>query len=405
MRVLLSAFACAPGIGSEPEVGLQAMLAAARRHEVWVLTQRPMAAAINDFLKGHWAAERIHPVVVNPPVPPPRGGLRELTAAYWQHDRWQRRAAAAAIALDHRVDFDLVHHVTFAAYWMRTGVAVVDKPLVWGPVGGGVEPPWRLLAQLGSRGLIEAAARSTARRIGASMPSVRSPQRTAAVIFTQNTATARRIRSRADIIVLPNALQVDIDAVPASGPRTRDIVVAGRLLPWKGIRLAVQAMRYVTQEGAVLRIYGDGPERRPILAAVRRWALEGRVSLEGPTPRQQILGKIARAGALLHPSLHEEGGTAVAEALVMGTPVICLRHGGPEELVNQWPTSPSVSIEPGWPDATARAFAAAIDRFLADPTPVSASPNRPRDSFVDRLLDAYDRAAALGGRQGAHPSG
>jgi glycosyltransferase involved in cell wall biosynthesis len=107
---------------------------------------------------------------------------------------------------------------------------------------------------------------------------------------------------------------------------------------------------------------------------------------------------------LLHPSLHEEGGTAVAEALVMGTPVICLRHGGPKELLDQWPTSPSAAIEPGWPDATARAFAAAIDRFLADPPPMPARPNRPRDSFVDRILDAYDRAAVLGKRQDTHPS-
>ena len=34
----MSALACKPGRGSELEVGFRAMLAAARRHEVWVLT-------------------------------------------------------------------------------------------------------------------------------------------------------------------------------------------------------------------------------------------------------------------------------------------------------------------------------------------------------------------------------
>jgi glycosyltransferase involved in cell wall biosynthesis len=403
MRVLLSAFACGPGIGSEPEVGLQTMLTAARHHEVWVLTQRPMADAVREFLKGHWALERIHLVPVDPPVPPPRGGLRELMVSYWQHDRWQRHAASVATALDRQVDFDVVHHVTFAAYWMRTGVAAVDKPLVWGPVGGGVEPPLVLLSQLGGRGLLEAAARTTTRLIAGSIPAVRSAQRAATVIFTQNTATTHRIRSRAKVIVLSNALEVDIGPIPAQGPRTKDVAVVGRLLPWKGIRLAVRAMRYVTHDGAVLRIYGDGPERRPILALVRRWALQDRVTLEGTTPRQQLLGEVARAGALLHPSLHEEGGTAVAEALTMGTPVICLRHGGPNELLGQWPASPSTAVEPSWPDATARAFAAAIDRFLADPPPVPARPSRPRESFDDVLLQAYERAAALGKRHGRSP--
>ena len=38
MKILLSALACDPGKGSELEVGFRALLAAASRHEVWVLT-------------------------------------------------------------------------------------------------------------------------------------------------------------------------------------------------------------------------------------------------------------------------------------------------------------------------------------------------------------------------------
>jgi hypothetical protein len=38
MKVLLSALACEPDKGSEPEVGFRALLAAASHHEVWVLT-------------------------------------------------------------------------------------------------------------------------------------------------------------------------------------------------------------------------------------------------------------------------------------------------------------------------------------------------------------------------------
>jgi len=37
MRVLLSAFACAPGEGSEPGVGWEWSQRIAQRHEVWVL--------------------------------------------------------------------------------------------------------------------------------------------------------------------------------------------------------------------------------------------------------------------------------------------------------------------------------------------------------------------------------
>jgi glycosyltransferase involved in cell wall biosynthesis len=398
MRLLLSAFACAPGIGSEPEVGLRTLLTAARRHEVWVLTQRHMAEATRRFLAGEFEAERIHFEVVDPPVPAPRGGLRELATVQWQHDRWQRRAAAHALALDRRLDFDVVHHVTLAAYWMRAGVAALDKPLVWGPVGGGVEPPWRLLSQLGARGVLEEATRTTVRRVVGLLPTIRVAQGKSTLIFVQNVETARRVASEAEISILPNALNVQIDPIPGRGPRTRDVVFVGRLVPWKGARLAVRALRHVRQGSASLHIYGDGPEREWILKEMRRWRVHDHVRLHGQVPRSRILEHVARAGVLLHPSFHEEGGTAVAEALTMGTPVVCLERGGPLELVRQWPQAMAVTVRPSWPEATARALAAGVDRFLAHPPPIPISPGMPRDSFADCLLEAYERAAELGRR-------
>jgi hypothetical protein len=80
----------------------------------------------------------------------------------------------------------------------------------------------------------------------------------------------------------------------------------------------------------------------------------------------------------------------------MGTPLVCLEHGGPPELVQQWRQSPSTTVIPTWPDATARALAAAVDHFLAQPPPVPVSPRAPRDCFEDRILDAYEQATATG---------
>jgi glycosyltransferase involved in cell wall biosynthesis len=217
-------------------------------------------------------------------------------------------------------------------------------------------------------------------------------------VFAQNEATARRIRSRTDVTVLPNGISVSIGTLPSVGARSHEIVFAGRLAPWKGGLLAVRTMRYVSWPGAVLRFFGEGAERHRILDSVRRWDLHDRVSFEGRVPRPELLARIARAGALLHPSLHEESPIAVAEALTMGTPLVCLDHGGTAELIRQWPASPSAAITPGWPDATARALAAAVDRFLAASPPVPPVPITPKDSFGDRILEAYERAAAIGRR-------
>jgi glycosyltransferase involved in cell wall biosynthesis len=395
MKVLLSAYACAPDTGSEPEVGLRTVLAAARRHEVWVLTQPVMVDAVRRALVHHPLEDRIHLEAVQPSFPPHRPGLRGFAEFHWRHDQWQRRAAAHGVSLDRRIGFDVVHHVTLAAYWMRSGVVAVNKPLVWGPVGGAVEPPWRLLGELGRRGLLEEATRTSVRWTVGLLTSTRVAD-TASVILVQNPATAHRIGERAKTSILSNAIAVDVGEDLSAGSRTRDIAFVGRLVPWKGGRLAVRTMRYVSTPGATLRIYGDGDERESIVKASRRWGVADRVSFEGQLPRRQLLTQIAQAGVVLHPALHEEAGIAVAETLAMGTPLVCLEHGGPPELVQQWRQSPSTTVIPTWPDATARALAAAVDHFLAQPPPVPVSPRAPRDCFEDRILDAYEQATATG---------
>jgi glycosyltransferase involved in cell wall biosynthesis len=121
--------------------------------------------------------------------------------------------------------------------------------------------------------------------------------------------------------------------VTATGPRRSDILLAARLLPGKGGRLAVRALRYVRYPGAVLRIFGDGPDRRRITRAARRWGVADRVRFEGHVPREALLDEVATAGVFLHPAFHDEAGLAVAEALSLGTPVVCLDRGGPPELL------------------------------------------------------------------------
>ena len=200
MKILLSALACEPGKGSELEVGFRAMLGAASQHEVWVLTNKDTIPAVRHGIQGLPEAERIPTLKESTLAWMPKvSQLLTIPGFHFYYDRWQRRAASRGRQLDRVVDFDVVHHVTLAAYWTRTGVAAIDKPLVWGPVGGGAEPPLRLLRALGWRGLLEDAGRFLARRFLAQFGPARRAQRRAAITFAQDPATLERIRTRGRI--------------------------------------------------------------------------------------------------------------------------------------------------------------------------------------------------------------
>jgi glycosyltransferase involved in cell wall biosynthesis len=392
LRVLLSALACEPEKGSEPEVGFRTLLAAASAHEVWVVTLPESIPPIIRALNGDSRASRVH--VEGIEFDAREKHIDDLTAAefHWRYDRWQREAAVRALELDRQVDFDVVHHVTLASYWTRAGVAAVRKPFVWGPIGGGVDPPLRLVGELGVRGMSEALARLFGRPLMAKLPPMMRTQRKAAVIFAQNPDTGRRLRGTGAMRLLSNAFAVELKGTMRSGDRSADLLFAGRLLPWKAPMLALRAFRHVRHQEAVLRFCGDGPEQARLQRAVERWGLGDRVRFEGWVPRSQLLSLLGRAGALIHPAIHEEAGLCIAEALTLGTPVVALDHGGPSEIVGQWRRTPTALVSARRPEVTARALAAAVDGFLIDPPPVRKSPLRGMTSFEAEVLRAYEMA-------------
>lgn len=392
MKVLLSAFWCEPGRGSEPEAGWQVLRAVARDHEVWLLTHATSVAAVRTGLAAEDLAERVQVEGISLGARRDRLQYADPVRFHWYHDRWQRRAGQRARELDGSVDFDVVHHATLAAYWTRAGVAVLDKPLVWGPVGGGVELPLGLLGELGAVGTGEFLLRRVGRRLLARRKPVAALPRRATAPWFSNRETAAAAGLPRHGIVFPQGTCASVEAVGSSGTRTRDLVFIGRLIPWKAGRLAVRTLRHLRNRDVVLHFYGEGPDRQRLERAARRWGLHDRVVFEGRRPRAEVHARLSRAGVLLHPALHDESPLTVAEALSLGTPVVCLAHGGPRELVGRWPTSPSATVPPSRPEATARGLAAAVDRFLDDPPPVPLAPLAPTPTFVQTLEEAYQQA-------------
>jgi glycosyltransferase involved in cell wall biosynthesis len=392
MKILISAWACEPDRGSENEVGYRTVVAAAAEHEVWAITNPSAVSALHRTLSEVDVSDRIHLHPLEFGVTGDRFEHLGMVGFQRYYDAWQKEAARIARDLDARVDFDVVHHATLSSYWTRAGVAVLDKPLVWGPIGGGVNAPLGLLPELGVRGNLENAARTLARPFLARLPPVRRAQRQARFIFTQNRETALRLRPGSEIRVMPNALATEVESSTSAKRRSSEIFFVGRLLPWKAATLAVRVLASMENGDAELHVFGEGPERRRIEHLARSLGVNERVVFEGLLPRAQLLARLACAGALIHPSLHEEAGMCVAEALGLGTPVVSLQHGGPPEIARSWPTDLSILVWPTTRKQTTRRMAAAVDGFLRSPPPILDSPMSARRSFKTEILRAYDVA-------------
>jgi glycosyltransferase involved in cell wall biosynthesis len=400
-RAEVSAYACEPGKGSEPEVGYGTVLAAAREHEVWVLTRRNNLPALAEALDEHPLRQRIHLVGTDVDGLARRLKGYALPGLQWYYDRWQLEALRQARDLHRQVSFDVAHHVTFSSHWTRVGIAELDVPLVWGPVGGAVTTPLGLLSEVGLRGLAEEILREATRRTLARTRHVRLIRRRAAVILTQNPEMNHRFAAP-HVRSLPHALAAGIrtSASETSQGRTTDIALIGRLVPWKAGALALRALSHIRHE-SVMRVYGEGPDRRRLEGLARRRGVHGRGGLVCGGARDAVGGRNPWRGGELAPTMYDESPIALAETLSLGTPLVCLDHGGPGELTRRWPGTPSVAVRPRTPERTARALALAVDHMLSLRPPVRVGLTHPDRSYVDEILSSYQLAVEAGVSTGA----
>lgn len=102
------------------------------------------------------------------------------------------------------------------------------------------------------------------------------------------------------------------------------VVFAGRHIAEKRAPAAVEAIAIARNEGLDVRgrIFGDGPERPAVLAAIERHGLSDFVDAPGFVDRAEVDDAMRRALCLLHPSAREGYGLVVIESAAHGTPVV-----------------------------------------------------------------------------------
>ncbi len=113
-------------------------------------------------------------------------------------------------------------------------------------------------------------------------------------------------------------------AVTEPAPARPAVVFVGRHIPEKRARALVPALVRARERLPDLHaeIYGDGPERDELLAAIAEEGLNGVVSAPGFVDAEALEHALASALCLVLPSSREGYGLVVVEAVARGVPVV-----------------------------------------------------------------------------------
>ena len=372
MRLLISAYSCDPTRGGEPSNGWShAYYNAIKGNEVWCFTHTQGKAGIEARLAQE-PVRNLRIVYVKLPrwlntvkAKSPHIGL------YFHYLYWQYKAYRAAKEIDQRVDFEMVHHVTYCSLQLGSFMWKLRKPMLFGPVGGGQTAPPAFKEYFGKDW------RSEKLRdfIGFLLLNVfkiatRTLQNADLTLTCNADTRAMAQRYGARHIATYSEILLPEDLYPQELPARNDhsvlkVLWVGRILPRKGLLLALEALAQVDKAVPIhLTIIGDGTLGPSVPVWIEQLGLHERVTWLGYQPFAQVKEAYAAHDVFLFCSLRDTSGAQLAEAAAFGLPIVTLDHQGAAEIVTD---ETGIKVPVTTPAHTSAGISQALTRLQADP--------------------------------------
>ncbi|MHB1653252.1 MAG: glycosyltransferase [Desulfitobacteriaceae bacterium] len=148
----------------------------------------------------------------------------------------------------------------------------------------------------------------------------------------------RYVEPGRSIEIIPFGVDVERFAPPEEVNQAAPVVfgVAKYLQPVYGLDILIKAFAELERRlpgRALLRIAGDGPERRKLNNLAKRLGVEGRVEWPGLIPNREVAQFYQGLDVVVVPSRQESFGVTAVEGSACARPIIASKVGGLPEVV------------------------------------------------------------------------
>ena len=370
IKILVSAYACAPHKGSEPGMGWGFVMGLANFHQLHVIVEKKKwEQPINDFLNQN---PKLNDSVTFYFIDKKRNKLlRKIwpPSYYWYYKKWQKDAFKLAKQLDQKENFDLIHQLNMVGYREPGYLWKINKPFVWGPIGGLENSPWRFLPSLGLKGFIFYLSRNIInlwQRYFLSRPKKAVNRSNVTLISaTSNTSKIAKLIWDKDSHVIcevgsQNKQKKDIKMRLESEPLK--IVWSGLHISRKNLPLLLKALTKVNFKFE-LHILGDGELNVSWKKIAHKLNISDNCIWHGWLDKTMVDEVCNNAHVFCITSVSDLTSTVTVEALSFGLPIICLDHCGFSHVVNK---SCGIKINISTPKKAIIDFSRALEKIYTD---------------------------------------
>jgi len=340
LKILVSAYACEPNKGSEPDVGWNWATQLAKKAEIHVITKENNKENIETFLKNNSNCDfanniHFHYIGLDKRLTFWKKGNKGIRLYYYL---WQKKAYKYAVKIASEIQFDYVHCITFVSLTQPNFLYKLGLPIVW-HIAGGERIPDSLVLHKTIKETISDYARDASIKLALLSLWNRGMLKASRIILATTEETKGVIpRKYRDKVVVYQSIGISkekyiIDESIEKLSKTNgcfNILMVGRFLHWKAFEIGLDAFsRFQVQyPNSTLTLLGKGPRKENILKSIDEKGIKN-VKIVKSVPHDEMNIFYQQYDLFLNTSLRDSGCMVILEARCCGLPAVCLSAGGP----------------------------------------------------------------------------
>lgn len=344
LKILVSAYACSPYQGSEPGMGWNFVLGLSQFHEVHVISEKlkwepeiekefSKKPELNKNLKFYFIEKKRNKILRK--IWPP--------SYYWYYRQWQKEAYQLALELDLRENFDIIHQLNMVGFREPGYLWKINKPFVWGPIGGMENTSWKLLLNLDLKNLIYYLSRNIINwfQIVLLIRPRKAAQRPNNFLIAATPKNQENIKKywKCESSIITEVGQEEKQTLVLNERLYNNplrIIWSGQHTGGKALNILLNGLSLLPDHVKwQLSILGSGKMTFSWKRLAKKLNLEKNIHWTGWINKKEAHSLMEGSHVICITSIKDLTSTVTLEALSFGLPVICIDHCGFSHVINE----------------------------------------------------------------------
>lgn len=336
ITVLINAYTCCPGMGSEQGMGWNWITSLAQTGDVelFVVSEGEYKEKCEDASKGLPIRWYWNPV---PQSTRDKCWNQGNWSFYPLYEKWQKKTAEIAREICSHEKIDILHQLNMIGFREPGYLWQVSKekgiPFVWGPIGGLKQFPVAYTDGGGLKMKAFALLKNAIniwqikydRRVNAALI-----QSSLLVSSIPDSFNALKKHKDLESVIIPETgcfinSHHDIVNTHSDNKKTFNLLWVGKFDFRKRLDIALHAVAQLKDKDIILKVYGTGNDVQKVEAQslVKTLGIENKVMFMGSLPNEEVKKAMLKADIFFFTSVNEDTSTVVLEAVSNSLPVVC----------------------------------------------------------------------------------